>query len=99
MITSIILLVVTGFLYLVAQLFSVFAFVIPSQIEDAFTLFFSWLHVFDGVFPVTDLVLALLFIISVEAGMYLAKMFLWGYSLIPWLGKKADLPKHGQHRR
>lgn len=99
MITTTILLIVSGFLSLLIKLFSLVSIAIPDAIEGAFGLMFSYIHVFDGVLPVTDVLAALLLIISIQAAMYIIKIALMGYALLPWFGRKTDLPKHERHDR
>lgn len=95
MLTSILLLIIAGFLFLVSQLFSLVSLAVPTQIATAFDTFFDYVHIFDGFFPISDFLLALLFLIALETGLYLVKIFLFGFSLLPWVGSKAELPGQG----
>lgn len=96
-IISFFLIVAGSLLALVADLFSalsLISYIIPPQIGSAFTLFFSYAHIADGVYPMTDTIFAILSVLTVWILLYTIKVILFAFSAIPWVGKVLNLPKH-----
>jgi len=94
MITDVLLYVVSGLLAIVNFLFSGLSIVIPSQIQAAFLKFFSYVSYGNGIFPFTDAIAAIQLVLFAWMLMYAIKIYLFGFSAIPWLGKVLVLPTH-----
>jgi len=94
MITDILLGIVAMVLAGIYYIFSLVTLAIPTEIGDAFNTAFSYLHTLDGIFPVSDAILAGTFVLGLWIVMYGVKIILMAYSAIPWIGKKVELPRH-----
>ena len=66
--------------------------VIPTEISDAFERFFSYVAIGNGIFPMNDALLAISFVLTVLILTYIVKIYLFGFSVIPWIGKYVVLP-------
>jgi hypothetical protein len=95
MITNAFLFIITGILKVILSIFSGLTYLLPQQIPNAFNLFFSYVRIGDGLFPfLSDILLALYTVLIVWILLYIVKIVLWAYSLLPFVGKKASLPQH-----
>ena len=80
---------------MVQSLFSIINFILPSQIPYYFNLFFSYAQMGNGIFPMSDILLALFSVISVWVLLYIIKIILWGIQVIPFIGRLGGiLPQH-----
>lgn len=79
-------------LNLFAFLFGIVQFVLPAEIENAIIYVFDKLNYFRGFVPITDLLNALSILITFFTFWYLIKIFLWLFSLLPWIGKTTEPP-------
>jgi len=95
MITDIVLYIINAVLATILGIFSLFNVLVPSQVASAFTTLFGYAHIVDSVFPMTDALLAGTFVLTVWTTVYIIKVVLFGYALLPWIGKKGSLPSHG----
>lgn len=68
------------------------SFVMPLQIHNAVTYFFSYLPVFNGIFPVVDLMQALGTVLAFGACWYALHIAIWFLKLIPFVGKYIHHP-------
>lgn len=86
MITSFLLSLIFGFLWLVTTPFTLFTDVtLPIGITTAFTNAGGYLAVIDQVFPVYDLLAALGIMLTVEIAIQLYKATMWTIKKIPGL--------------
>lgn len=86
MITSFLLTLIYGFVYLVTAPFRLFADVIlPASITTAFSNAGGYLAVIDQVFPIYDLLTALGILITLEVAINLYKATMWTIKKIPGL--------------
>ena len=84
MITSFILYLLYGFLFVVTGVFRLFPDVaLPTQITTAFANAGPYLGTIDQVFPVYDLLGALGIMITVEIAIQLYKATMWTIKKIP----------------
>lgn len=79
---------------MVQLLFGAINFVIPTQIPYYFALFFSYARIGDGIFPMSDVLLALFTVLSVWILIYIIKLILWGLRVVPLIGNLGNLPRH-----
>lgn len=95
MLTDIFFIILASFVSIISAIFrSVVGVVVPSQVGQAFTDFFSFASAGNGIFPMTDVMLALFTVINVWIALYILKVALFGFSLVPWIGKALNLPTH-----
>lgn len=83
--------IVTGFFTLLSSI----NVTIPSQINTALTGVFSYVRIFDGIFPASDVLLAVLFILTIYYYKFLFKTIFFIYSFIPIIGKNAIFFRNG----
>lgn len=89
-----------SFLFSGINLFlSAINFVIPDQISDSITWFFGYGYIFQGVFPVDTLYMAIGTIATVWGLLYGLNMFLHLLENIPFLGFKFRFSGHGEHEK
>lgn len=86
-------------LSLIAQLFSLLNFVIPSQIADSVIYFISFLAYVKPIFPIDTLMQSVGVVLSFYALIYVLKIILWAYAMLPWVGKEIPLPTISQEGR
>lgn len=80
---------------MVQALFGLVNVVLPSQIGYYFGLFFSYARLGDGIFPMSDILLALGTVLAVWVALYVVKIVLWGLKIIPFIGRlDGILPSH-----
>jgi|GEM_PF-3663256 len=96
MLTDIFLIIVGGFLAVVSFALSQIGFLIPQQISDSFGILFNYLNYFQGIFPITETLQVLAFLLTFSAVWYSAKLVMRAYSLLPFIGRKSSLnsPTH-----
>jgi len=82
----------TGLIGIVVGALSFLAFLVPSQIANAFTTIFSYASLANGIFPMTDALAAILVTFGAFSLIYGAKIILWAYGLIRH-GGNTELPK------
>lgn len=96
------ILYICGFiLSMIYGIFSTVEFTLnTTKISTAITYFVSHLVYLGSFFPIADFMQALGMIISFMTGMYIIRLILMLFHMLPWFGKKVDLPKsswHNQH--
>jgi hypothetical protein len=82
-------------LQVISFVFGSIDFVLPQEIPDAITWLFGLGNYATGIFPIGTLYQALLLYLSAYSGIYLIKLFLMGYSAIPFIGRKINI-HHGK---
>ena len=78
-------------LQILHQLLSIITFIIPSEFQNGLNYLFSSVMMFNGIFPVQDLLTAFVTFITVWTLKYTVKLILLGISLLPGVGHK-ELP-------
>jgi len=71
-------------------------FIMPSAITEVWTTLFSYAHKADGIFPMTDALLAMTFVLTVLILKYCINFVFMIMQLIPWVGtaSQAKTPSH-----
>lgn len=65
----------------------------PMQIETALTTAVSVLHTFSQIIPWIGTIIAIYLIIAPTYVIkYLLKIILWGWGLLPFIGKQSEIP-------
>lgn len=90
MITDILLTIATGIVFALANIFSAISLAIPTQIQSAILYFTGYLNYFRGVFPVDSFIQVCSFLLLFWSTVYLFKVVLFGYSLMPWVGRNPE---------
>lgn len=93
MIGDLIVLIGSLILNLIANFLSLIQYTIPPQIITSISALASLLNYFNGIFPIDTLFLCISFLITFYIFWYTIKVFLFAFSLIPWIGSKTELPK------
>lgn len=94
MLTSFLIYFVVLLIDAVKLILDAITFVIPQQIPNAFNLIFSYARLGDGIFPISDALLAISTVLMVWVLIYVIKILLFAWSLIPIIGKTVNLPQH-----
>lgn len=94
MIPNFFFIIIDLFLLIVIGVFSLVTFTVPPQIASSLTYLINYFNYARGIVPVNDLLEASIAILTAWILIYSVKVFLWGFSIIPFFGKKTDLPKH-----
>lgn len=88
-----IIMIVDGFLLIISLMLAIFgsflgalSFAIPPQISTYITEFFSFFGYFTGILPVSDMLLALIFLLDLFILKYLVKLILGVMGSIPFIG-------------
>lgn len=79
---------------LFAYLFSIpgqlFSIVFPPQIDESFAWFFERVMYWDSIFPISDLFLAMNWVINIWIVVYSIKLLLWIYKHLPFISGNAS---------
>lgn len=94
MIVDVIIVVLVTCMTVVQALFAGITYFVPIQIVQAFQTFFSYTSVGNGLFPMSDILGAIFSVLGLWITLYIIKIFLFGFSVIPWIGKVLRLPEH-----
>lgn len=96
MITGALMLLVELLLKLIWLILGTISFVIPDVIGETWVTLFGYAHTLDSIFPVTQGLLALVFLANVLIVSYVAKLLFMAWHLTPVVGSKtqARLPSH-----
>lgn len=94
MIIDIFILLISAFLGIIEYLLGLISYIIPSQIATAFSTFFGYVQIGNGLFPVDQALLAISAVLTVWILIYIVKIILFAFSAIPWIGKVLHLPQH-----
>lgn len=92
MITNLLFMIGAQILFMFSAIFSVFPVEIPPEIGEAIRYLLNAINYAANNFPLLDLFLAGLFLLGIYWRVYLIKIFLWAFSLLPWVGKSTTLP-------
>lgn len=92
MITNLFFLIGAQILFMFSNIFSVFQLEIPEYIQPSISYFLTGFNYAHNNFPVNDALLAGLFLLAIYWRVYLIKIFLWAFSLIPIIGRSTQLP-------
>jgi len=87
MITNVIFFLLASVLQVVSLIFGAINVVIPDTVKNAISYFLNIGNYLRGVFPVSDLYLAVLFLFTVWIGMYGVKMLISLLSMLPFMQK------------
>ena len=87
MITDVILLFFGLIFAMLGSLLSLISYTLPSQITTAITYFLAYFSYLQGFFPVSDFFIAIGFLISFWTLWYGYKVILFGYAMLPMIGK------------
>jgi len=92
MITNLFFLLAGGLLNIIAGLFNAFPITIPDGVTTGFLYFIQAFRNMENLFPVTDAVIVVLFLLGVYWRVYLFKIILWGFGLLPFIGRHISTP-------
>ena len=93
MLYSFLLFVGGSLLQILSSIFGVIEFFIPDAFSDAIAYVVSYLGYWQGIFPISTMLSAVATFVTFLTGYAIVKLVLWGYHLIPGIGKKTSLPK------
>lgn len=71
---------------------SIFTLTLTSNIETYINILFSYVRQADGIFPMSDVLLALYTLITVWISIYIIKIILSAFAILPFIGKNIKLP-------
>lgn len=91
MITSLFVFFAVLIMTIFHSILSVINLALPSGIETSLTYVFGTLRYMIPIFPVADLMICIVFVLSAWSLIYGFKIVMWITSYIPWLGHR-DLP-------
>lgn len=93
MILDSLILLGTGFLWAILQVFLLITFAIPTQINTSIEYILSLFGHLKGVFPVDVAFQAFVVYLNFILLLYSWKIVKWVYAHLPWFGKHQPLPK------
>lgn len=92
MITAVFFLVASLIINLVAGLFNRFPIILPAGIIEGFQYFFNAFKSMESVFPVSDAMIVLAFLLAVYWRVYLFRIIVWGIGFLPFINAPVGLP-------
>lgn len=94
MIIAILFLLLGLILNIIYFLLNLLNFVIPSNVNSAIMYYFGFYHYFDGIFPMSDLMLALMMVLTIVGLKYFAVIIIALLNAIP--GVSITWPHYGK---
>lgn len=71
-------------------------YVVPENVQEGFEYFIGTIANAQGIFPVNTLLQVIMFILTSWLVVYGIRIVFWVLAMIPWVGKKIDLPGGSQ---
>lgn len=97
MIVSLLFYLITGVLTIILSFLQgitlVFSSIVPNQIYTAIAAAVNYLGFFQGVFPIDTLIFCLSTLAIFFTAFYFVRIGLFVWSLVPFLGTRAELPR------